>query len=191
MYKSLTQQKHLGVLILVFACIGLPMGLLSLFYTFEAFSQPFSATGYTAVYLAVYLAVILPFSIVSTVFGCIWHYKNWAFVDPDLRKTSPGKAVGFSFIPFFNFYWVFVTLIGLWDGLNEMKKRYPQEDSVSLPRGIPIAIAVCILVSMIPVLNIATSLASWILALIFIIRTNRFITSMFTLVKPAGAEITE
>ncbi len=40
-------------------------------------------------------------------------YKAWAVINDGQAKTTPGKAVGFSFIPFFNIYWMFVA-IGSW-----------------------------------------------------------------------------
>ncbi len=40
-------------------------------------------------------------------------YKAWASIQDGYTKTTPGKAVGFSFIPFFNIYWMFVA-IGSW-----------------------------------------------------------------------------
>jgi hypothetical protein len=56
---------------------------------------------------------VVPLAILATVFGCILHYKLWDALPTTERVTSPGKAVGFLFIPFFNFYWYFVSYAGL------------------------------------------------------------------------------
>ena len=38
----------------------------------------------------------------------IWLYQMWKQVPPAEAKTTPGKAVGFIFIPLFNIYWLIV-----------------------------------------------------------------------------------
>ncbi|HEU5059009.1 MAG TPA: hypothetical protein VFU21_20895 [Kofleriaceae bacterium] len=40
-------------------------------------------------------------------------YKAWSAIQDGQARTTPGKAVGFLFIPFFNIYWLFVA-IGSW-----------------------------------------------------------------------------
>ena len=40
-------------------------------------------------------------------------YKAWSAIQDNQARTTPGKAVGFLFIPLFNFYWLFVA-IGSW-----------------------------------------------------------------------------
>jgi len=60
---------------------------------------------------------------VRLIFGLIWLYSSWSSIPPELRFTktrmmSPGEAVGFCFIPFYNFYWIFVANVGLCDALD-------------------------------------------------------------------------
>ncbi len=40
-------------------------------------------------------------------------YKAWSAIQDGRARTTPGKAVGFLFIPLFNIYWLFVA-IGSW-----------------------------------------------------------------------------
>ena len=40
-------------------------------------------------------------------------YKAWAAIQDGHARTTPGKALGFLFIPIFNIYWLFVAL-GSW-----------------------------------------------------------------------------
>ena len=40
-------------------------------------------------------------------------YKAWSAIQDGYARTTPGKAVGFLFIPLFNIYWLFVA-IGSW-----------------------------------------------------------------------------
>jgi len=51
---------------------------------------------------AIYLAVVL----------CVLLYKAWAAIQGDYARTTPGKAVGFLFIPVFNLYWLFQAFWG-------------------------------------------------------------------------------
>ena len=48
--------------------------------------------------------------IAAAVIQFILLYKYWKLVPADEAETTPGKAVGFCFIPFFNFYWLFVAM---------------------------------------------------------------------------------
>lgn len=57
-------------------------------------------------------------SYVSWVFFYIFMYKCWKTVPKNIARTTPGKAVGFCFIPLFNFYWIFVAICGLAKDLN-------------------------------------------------------------------------
>ena len=55
----------------------------------------------------------------------VLHYRCWAALPGRFRATTPGQAVGFAFIPFFNFYWAFVTFPGLASGFNAMQAEHP------------------------------------------------------------------
>ncbi len=49
----------------------------------------------------------------GVVASTILHYRCWKAIPADVARTSPGLAVGFLFVPFFNFYWYFVSYLGL------------------------------------------------------------------------------
>ena len=60
------------------------------------------------------LALIwFPPMIVATVLWCILLYRQWALLQGHGARTTPGKAVGFGFIPIYCFYWWFVAYAGL------------------------------------------------------------------------------
>ena len=40
-------------------------------------------------------------------------YRAWKLIQPGNVRTTPGKAIGFLFIPFYNIYWMFVAIGGL------------------------------------------------------------------------------
>ena len=56
--------------------------------------------------------------IIATVFSCLVLHKLWSLIPADKARTTPGKAIGFLFIPLFNFYWNFVAIHGLAKALN-------------------------------------------------------------------------
>jgi uncharacterized membrane protein len=49
---------------------------------------------------------------VTIILFCIYLYRAWKMIQDGYASTTPGKAVGFIFIPFFNFYWLFQALWG-------------------------------------------------------------------------------
>lgn len=62
------------------------------------------------------------FSIAGLVFGLILIYKMWEAIQAGPARTTPGKAVGFLFIPCFNLYWMFVVLYGWAKDYNQFVK---------------------------------------------------------------------
>ena len=57
--------------------------------------------------------------IAAIVVGYILMYNCWKVVPTNIARTTPGKAVGFSFIPIFHLYWMFVAVYGLGKDLNK------------------------------------------------------------------------
>src|SRR5262249_2059524 len=76
----------------------------------------------------------------SAPLGVMWismRHKAGAQLQDGSARTTPGKAVGFLFIPFFNYYWVFVAYRGLAQDLNAHVRRRelaapPVSESVAL-----------------------------------------------------------
>ncbi len=60
----------------------------------------------------------------------VFIYKTWALIQDGYARTTPGKAVGFLFIPFFNLYWVFQAVWGFSRDYNSFIYRH----SVNTPR---------------------------------------------------------
>ena len=67
--------------------------------------------------------ISFPISLGGTVFCCILLYLLWKRVPTDIARTSPGKAVGFLFIPIFSFYWFFVAYKGLGEDMNRTLRQ--------------------------------------------------------------------
>jgi len=60
----------------------------------------------------------------GAVFGCMLLYQLWKLIPRDIARTTPGKAVGFSFIPLYHFYWIFVAYKGLGEDMNKTLLRH-------------------------------------------------------------------
>jgi hypothetical protein len=61
--------------------------------------------------------------VLMTVLSNVLLYRAWAQIQDGPARTTPGKAVGFRFIPFFHFYWEFVAVKGLAEDLNAYTRR--------------------------------------------------------------------
>lgn len=90
--------------------------------------------------------------------------------------TSPGKAVGFLFIPLFNLYWVFVAIGRLPQDLNTLAAARQVSGTVNPFLGY--ATAVLLVVSAIPVIPFVNSIAPLVVSLVlmplFVIRVVNF-----------------
>jgi hypothetical protein len=51
-------------------------------------------------------------------------YKAWAAIQDPQVRTTPGKAVGFMLIPFFNIYWMFMAIWGWAQDYNGYTTRH-------------------------------------------------------------------
>lgn len=83
-------------------------------------------------------------SIPMLVFHALILHRGWKSVQDGAAATTPGKAVGYWFIPFFNLYWNFVAHVGLIKEFNRLAEaRGRQEQKVS--EGF--ALTYCILIA--------------------------------------------
>jgi hypothetical protein len=63
-------------------------------------------------------------TILNTVLIMMILYRAWKAIQGEQVRTTPGKAVGYLFIPLFNFYWVFVAIGGYAAAFNAYAARY-------------------------------------------------------------------
>lgn len=95
------------------------------------------------------LFIGIPALIAAAVINYILLYRFWSLIQDGKARTSPGVAVGFCFIPFFNLYWFYIAYIGLAKDMN----LYIKERSISCPginEGLALAWYILTLVSIIP-----------------------------------------
>ena len=68
------------------------------------------------------------FLIIGLLCGCCILHKLWSLIPAEEAKTTPGKVVGFLFIPFFNLYWNFIAFYDLAQTLNSLTSRRALEN---------------------------------------------------------------
>jgi hypothetical protein len=117
----------------------------------------------------------------AILFGAtIWYlllYRAWSVIQDGNASTTPEKAVGFLFIPFFNFYWIFKA----WYGFAQDYNRYIALHGLSAPKlGKSLFLAFCILFicSAVPFLSYLAGLP---FLAIFIITANKTIDTVNSL----------
>jgi len=88
--------------------------------------------------------------IAMIVFWAMLHYQLWKLIPKDIARITPGIAVGLLFIPFFNFYWVFVSCLGLCKSMNLALQQCCVQHRVSELLALVYCI-LCIVCSTIPV----------------------------------------
>lgn len=47
--------------------------------------------------------------IAGSIMGLMYLYRAWQLLQPNTTVSTPGRAVGFLFIPFYNLYWQFIA----------------------------------------------------------------------------------
>lgn len=86
--------------------------------------------------------------LVSTILVYVYLYRAWKCLLPGgLARSTPGKAIGFLFIPFFNLYWLFQAFYGLAQDWNRTVDAYPDLRSVpKLSEGVFLTFCICAIV---------------------------------------------
>lgn len=79
---------------------------------------------------------IIGFIILIFHFAVVLHltYKMWFSIQDMYARTTPGKAIGLLFLPFFNIYWLYQVLVGFVDDYNNFINRN-QIETPKLQRG--------------------------------------------------------
>jgi hypothetical protein len=113
-------------------------------------------------------------TVVAAIFCYVVLYKAWQVIQDGQPRTTPGKAVGFLFIPFFNLYWMFVAYWGWAKDCN----AYISSRGLSLaplPEKLYLAFPIITLCSGIPYVGSAAALA---VIVVFIIMCNQMIDTI-------------
>jgi len=112
----------------------------------------------------IFILLAMAVGIYGTVVGCMLLYKAWKAIQDGQPRTTPGKAVGFLFIPFFNLYWIFMAYWGFAQDFN----KYVNAKSLAVPKlseGLFLTYPILILCSAVPYLGYLAGLAEFAIAI--------------------------
>lgn len=125
------------------------------------------------VYTPLVLAIL--FAVASGVIVLRLLFMGWKSIqNTEHARTTPGKAVGYLFIPIFNLYWIWVAYQGLVTDLNKAlsdhytKNQFPESSKSYIPDALGILICICFCLSFIPVVNICAGILQIIFVSLFI-----------------------
>lgn len=105
--------------------------------------------------------------LVGVIFWAVLLYKSWSAIQDGQVRATPGKAVGFLFIPFFNLYWIFQCVWGFAVDYNAYASR-KGITSPKLNENLFLAFCILTLVSLIPYLGGLASLANLVIFFLII-----------------------
>lgn len=105
-----------------------------------------------------------PFVIAGSVFMWILLYRYWEVIQDGRPRTTPGKAVGYSFIPFYNFYWWFVAFVGLAKDMNAYCRE--RDIPAKVEEGMALTWFILTLTTMIPFVGIVTGLGALVIGIL-------------------------
>ncbi len=108
------------------------------------------------------IVIATPLLITGIVFMYILFYKMWAAIQDGHARSTPGQAVGFMFIPLFNFYWRFQVIWGYSKDYNEYLSRHSIQ-AKPLSEGIFLWACILPLLALIPFVGWVASIASLVL----------------------------
>ena len=114
------------------------------------------------------LLLIIPIAIFVFVVVCVFIHKAWASIQDGHVRTGPCKALGFLFIPFFNFYWIFQAVWGFAVDFNKYVTRNNVSAAPRLPEGLFLAYSILYVAAIIPFVGIAIGIANFIIGAILI-----------------------
>lgn len=99
------------------------------------------------------LAIAVLMAIIGGIIMMTLVYKMWASIQDGYARTSPGKALGFMFIPLFNLYWAFQVFPGFAHDFNAFAARH-SINAPHLPAGLFTTYVILCLLAAIPVIGL-------------------------------------
>jgi uncharacterized membrane protein len=135
-----------------------------------------------------FFVLAMIFGFIAAIFGYVLLYKAWQAIQDGQPQTTPGKAVGFLFIPFFNLYWIFVAYWGWAKDYN----KYAVERGYQLPvvpEGLFLAYPIVTLCSALPYVGSLAGLALVVIFIIICIQMIDAVNALYT-ARQAKVEVT-
>lgn len=104
--------------------------------------------------------------IYALVMECVLLHRLWKAIPSAQARTTPGQAVGFLFIPFYNFYWVFQAIWGWAVDFN----RYASGRGLTqtrAPEGLGLTLSILTVWTAVPLLGQVAVLANLVILPLF------------------------
>jgi len=111
------------ILIVSLSVIGSYASIVCFILLLKELNTPFS-NAHPVYYI--FLIISSSIGIAASVLQFIFLYRLWQLAQAsnlNITKPLPGKAIGFAFIPFYGFYWVFILYRNLSLHLNSLTKN--------------------------------------------------------------------
>lgn len=117
------------------------------------------------------ILIILSYVLMLFVAGVMMtlFYKMWASIQEGYARTSPGKAIGFLFIPFFNIYWAFQAICFFSKDYNSFVDRH-SVDAPRLPECLFLAFTILIFTTWIPVIGLLLLFVNYFIGLAMVLK---------------------
>ena len=94
--------------------------------------------------VVILFGLALLFLVINSIIGLVILHRAWSHIQEiGLARTTPGKAVGFLFIPFFNLYWVFIAYYGWAEDYNRYIEEMGADHIVPANSGFQLAAIIC------------------------------------------------
>lgn len=122
-----------------------------------------------------FMLLYLALTVLLVVYSCILLYRYWRVMQPYTTLTTPGKAVGFLFIPFYNLYWVFVAYHGLSKAIDSYIDSHPDTKAPRPQTPLVLVMAILFVISFVPYLGSLASLGLIVLLYLSKVRLNNSI----------------
>lgn len=155
--KKVSKGLYLGMII-IFSALGVVFTFVALPMVYD---DPEGALG------LIFLALLL--TVVGGIFFLILLHKAWKNIQDGYARTTPGKAVGYLFIPLYSFYWFFQAFRGFAQDYNSYLNRHsiqaPQL-SVGLYTSFGVLVLCGIILSRIPGISVVYSIVDFIIVIL-------------------------
>lgn len=142
-----------------------------------------------AIEVSSYLLGSFAAGFVAWIFALMTLHKAWTILQPGQARTTPGKAVGFLFIPVFNLFWVFQAYYGWAEDWNRIRENHGS--LTHLPRASGglflttlIFWIVTVMISWIPFLNLFCMAVSVVLICIMVWQIYRVVNAVADSARP-------
>jgi hypothetical protein len=114
----------------------------------------------------------IPGLIAAAVLQYILLYRFWETIQSIHPRTTPGKAVGYLFIPFFGIYWIWEAFHGLSKDMN----TYMNVNGIPgerLEEGLSLAFCILMWCSIIPYVDFLTAPAAGVIFIILMVKWKK------------------